>query len=521
MWEDADEDYKAAVHSDDRAISIFISIGVGADTTAADDLSGVDGSFLPMSNTDQVVDAVYYLTEELATFEAYGIKTSASAGMIAPPLESVAYPPEVGVWSDCISDADGSIDVTVDLTLSAEHTSALQIYTVGPNVLAATATFTAADGTAVTADCTCMDGYFNVPISMTYSSISIHVTRLDDAYRHLRIAEVEFGASIAYSNKDISGEVAVIHECDPFEKSMPVDELDMDIVNVSGELDVDNPVTKLGTLALGTSLLLSFTVTDADGKRRTVPRGRYWIGERKASDTRISISAFDARYRLSSIYSAWSIPADTSLGQTLEEFMTDNMIPHLVDESLYTVMPDTDHEFDEDSSLLDDLLTIQQAYAIYFVPDHQGSIQVTQTWPADTYGQVPVGTIFGWPSPKQSKSYNYIKVGYKVVEGTTKKTYYVTTDLRTDTTEAKSTLEIGSNGLITTEARATAVMNRLISRLYSEQVEADIRGDPAMDLGDVVEIPGKWTQEAPRSYKVTYIEETYDGTYRATVRGTR
>lgn len=69
---DAPSGYSDAVVSDNRTIDIFLSVGLGMDTTAADDLESVGGTFLPMSNTDQVIDAVYYLTSEMATFEGDG-----------------------------------------------------------------------------------------------------------------------------------------------------------------------------------------------------------------------------------------------------------------------------------------------------------------------------------------------------------------------------------------------------------------------------------------------------------------
>ena len=518
---DAPTGYSDAVVSDNRTIDIFLSVGLGMDTTAADDLESVGGSFLPMSNTDQVIDAVYYLTSEMATFEGDGIKTSSSAGMLAPPITAVAYPPEVGIWSEDISDASGAISFSFSLTLSQAHTSAIQIYTEGPAVLEASATFTLEDGSTVTKACTCMGTYFNVPDSLTYTSISITVTKLDAPYRHVRVVEVEFGASRAFSNSEIGGEVSIIREIDPTEQTMPMDELDVSVLNVTGELDPDNPSSRLEELHIGQSFVLSFTVTSDAGKKYTIPCGRYWIGERDASDTRLELTAFDARYRLSTIYAAWSISTSKSLGQTLEELLSDYMVPHIVDEDLYEMMPDTSYTFDDSTPISDDLLQVMQAYAIYCIPDRQGSIKVTATWPGDTYGSVPVGTIYSWPSPKQQQAYNYISIGYTVTSGDVSTIYYVETDLRTDQTEGKNILQIGNNPLITTSTRATALMTRIISRLYTEEVEAEWRGDPAMDLGDTVSIPGRWTQSEPRSYGITYMEEVYDGGFRVTMRGTR
>lgn len=517
--QDMSAGYSDAVASSERTVDVFLSIGTGIDNTAADDLTAVQGSFLPMSNTGQITDAVYYMTRELATFEGYGIKTSVDAGNLVPPLQAVHYPPEAGIWSEGISDKDGNMSFSFSLQLTKAHTSAFRVYTDGPNILSATATFT--DGeTSVTKTFTQYSGYMEVSEQQTYSSITIDVTKIDAPYRHVRIVECEFGASITLSKTEIGGEITVIRELDPTEKTAPMSELDLSIINVSGAFDPDNPGTRLGELQIGYPLSLSFTV-NSDGKRFTVPCGRYFIGERNSSDTRLDLTAFDARFSLSELYVEWTMPAEQSIGKTLDDLLTTYSIPHLVDVSLYSMMPDRPYIFDDQSTIADDLLTIQQAYAIYFIPDRMGSISVTPTWPADSYGAVPTATIYSWPSPKQTSRYNFIQVGYKIAEGQSTKTYYVTKDLRTDQTEGKVTLQISGNPLITTESRATALMDRLASRLYSEETETEWRGDPAMDLGDSVQIPGRWTQESPRTYNAVYIEETYDGTYRATMRGTR
>lgn len=517
---DAPTGYADAVVAQDRTIDVYLSIGTGVDNTAADDLATVAGAFLPMSNTAQVTDAVYYLTQELATFEGYGIKTSKSAGMIAPPLEAVHYPPESGIWSEGISDAQGAISFTFTLTLSQAHTSALRIYTGGPAVLQASAAYTNGD-TTTTKAFRCTSGYIEIADVMTYTAIAVTIAKLDAPYRHVRIVEVEFGASVTLSNTEVGGEITVIRELDPTEQSAPMHEVDLSVLNVSGDFDPDNPDTRLGELRIGNLLGLSFTVNTSAGKRYTIPCGRYRIGERSSSDTRLDITAFDARWVLSTLYVAWTMPAGQSIGKTLDDLLTSYSVPHIVDTALYELMPDGEYAFGDDTTIADDLLRIQQAYAIYFLPDRQGSISITQTWPADAYGTIPAATIYSWPSAEQTDEYNFVQIGYVVQENGVSKTYYVEQDLRTDPTEGKTVLQITGNPLITTQARAAALKDRLVARLYAEEVETEWRGDPAMDLGDAVQIPGRWTQDEPRTYRTTYIEETYDGTYRAKAKGTR
>ena len=297
---------------------------------------------------------------------------------------------------------------------------------------------------------------------------------------------------------------------------MPVDELDISVLNVSGAFDTDNPSTRLGELAIGYPVWLSFTVNKADGTRFTVQHGRYWIGQLDSSDTRLDITAFDARHTLADMSIAWSIPAEQSVGKAIDDLLTDIGIPHTVEADIFQLMPDASVAFGSDTTLAEDLIKVTQAYGINLIPDRQGSVIVTRTWPAGTYGTVPYDTVYSWPSPKQSTRYNVVSVSYGPG-----KTDVVETDLRTDPSESRVALMISDNPMITTEARATATMNRLVGRISAETSEAEWRGDPAMDLGDTVQIPGRWTQDSPRSYKATYIEETYDGTYRAVVRGTR
>lgn len=513
--------YSDAILADGRTVDIYVAIGTNIDNTAADDVSAVScPSYLPMSNMAQITDAVYAMTPGLATYEGYGIRTADSAGMICPPLASKVYPPEAGLWSADISEADGSIFWPFTIVLSKEHTSAFQIYTDGPSVLEASVEFMRADGTTERRQCECFDSYFNVTESMTYTSITVTVTKLDAPYRHVRVVEVEFGASVTLSKKDLGGEVVVIEETDPLELSAPLHELDLSILNVDGTFDPDHPRSRLSELRIGYPLKLSYSVASRDGTKFTVPCGQYFIAERDSSDTRLDITAFDPRHLLTNVFAPWSLSASVSMGDTLNTLLEDYAIPHVIETDLYSVMPDADFTFGTDTSLADDLLSIQQAYGIYCVPDRTGSLRVTSQWPAGTYPALDSKDIYKWPSVSKSSSYNFVSIGWQTTVDGIDTTLYVETDLRTDATEGKNALQISNNPLIVSESRARTVMTRILSRLYSDTAEVDWRGDPAMDVGDTVEVPGRWTQESPRTYKIIRKEETYDGTFRAVLRVT-
>ena len=513
-----DAPYSDAIKAHDRKVTMYASIGVGVDLTAADDLSGIEGDFLPMSNTAQVIDAIYKPTPGMAVFEGDGIETSADNGLTAPPIVPTANPPEVGIWSAGISDEYGNIEVGIDLTLAAEHTSAFRVYTHGPNVTSADLVFTLSDGTEQTVECECYGGYFSIPKVLTYTGIKILVHSIDRPYHHLRRVEVEFGSAITFSSAIIAGEVVHIRELDPLETAIPLDELDLTLVNVDGAFDVDNPATRLGELSIGYPLTLSYSVDVPDGMM-TVPCGRYYVGTLEARDTRLSVAAFDARWILSQEFSSWSISTTESLGDMYDRILTEHSVPHIVDTDLFSVFPSSSYTFADDMSVLDGLLWVQQAYGVYMVPDRDETVHVTRTFPSGDAGAVDPDSVYQWPLPKQSSKYNYIQVGYAATPDS--ESQYVVRDMRKDSGESKSSIQIIGNPLITTSAIATALVDRIAARIPSMEVETDWIGDPAIDVGDTLAIPGRWTQANPATYQVTYIESTFDGSYSEVMRAVR
>lgn len=505
--------YEDAVRSMDRTEDIYLSLGMGIDHTAADDVTAISGSFLPLSNTDQATDAVYQLTPGLATWERDGIRTALSAGNIAPPLQSTDYPPEAGLWSDAISDGDGNITFDIAITLSKSHSSAFRIFTEEMNVVAGTVTFHNGDSSE-THDLECHDGYAQVAEIVTYDSIDIHITKIDQFYAHVRIPELEFGAAITLSKSQLTeGGVTWISEIDPLELTMPLGEVDLSIINVEGDYDVDNPGGAYAELAIGYPIELSFTIRSG-GQRFTIPCGQFIISEKQAEDNALRLTCCDPRWMLSSVYSSWSLPGNQSIGTTLDDLLDEYNVAHIVDEDLFDLTPET-ADFTDQTSILDDLLSIQQRYAIYFLPNRDGMVHVTKTWPSDDYGDAELRDLYTWPEPQNMTTYNFVSIKYGGENSTT----YYQVDLRTDPSESKQTLQI-SNPLILTTEEAQTLANRIIGRMFSVKTETDWRGDPALDLCDTIGIPGKWTQTTPDTYKVIKTETTYDGAIRMLVTAT-
>ena len=498
----------------ERHITVQISIGTGIDSTAADDVTSITGDFLPMSNPEQLTDSNYILTDGLATFEADGIPSAVSAGMTVPPIQAEDYPPEAGVWSADISDADGLMDWTMTIALSQAHTSALSVYTAdGVNVLQARIRYYSGDSMVREATIAPTDDVVQDTETTTYDRIEVTILKVDQPYRHVRIVEVEFGASITMSNSVIGDTVSLIRELDPLCMSAPISEVDFSLINVYGEYDADNPDTLIGQLAKWYPLEVSFT-TVTDSGQVTVPMGRYYITDRTGTDTDLRITAQDARAILQSTVRPLTLSTTQSIGALYEALLTELGIPYVIDDDVYQVMPTADATMDaQEWDLLTQCVYIRQYYGVALTPGRDGFLHI-EVDPASEQGTALTSeTLTSWPTPVASQTYNCISVKYGQSS-----TYDV--DLRTSPTEARSVLNV-TNPLVTTQADAQRIAQEMQARLYQQEYTADAIGDAALDPGDLVPIDGRWTQDAPETYRLTSIGMTFDGALMMTVRGIR
>ena len=502
-----DADYRAAIEADGRAVSIFMSLGVNIDNTAADDITAVTADTLPMSNPAQLTDANYELTKELATYENYGIPTAASARMIVPPLTAEAYPPETGVWSSELSDEDGDMAFQAVISLSSKHTSALTIYTEGPNILVGTVTFTY-NGISETVALVPHTGFAVAPGSHDYDTVTISITKISEGIRHLRITEIEFGDSITLGMDKLGGEIVFVDEIDPLWVGMPLCELDLELINVLGDYDVDKPGTLFSQLAIGNPINLSYTV-ESGNVRRTIPVARLFIGQRNTSGDRLLVTAYDIRWNLSRSYLSWQLRTNQDIGTTLAALFAAHELGYTIDGAVASIYPASDHTFGTDTIVLDDLQKVAQAYGLIIRPTRLGSIQVSVAWNDDEYGDIPVMNMYTWPGSNQANRYNVIDIRYGA-----NGTYDRYVEDFSQPGEVKNILPI-NNELIVNESMASTVCGRIRAQMYTNVQDVEWRGDPAMDLSDEVGVYTRWTQNGTaETYRAIKRELRFDGALR-------
>ena len=492
--------YEDVAQAIDRAESIYMSMGSDIDNTAADDLDGFTGSSLPLSNPAQLADAIYIIDGNLATYEGDGIPTATGAAVRVPPTAPAATI-RTGWWSSAISDADGLITAVLTMSLTASHTSALTIYTDGPNILAGTATFhNGNDDTEVQLEC--HQGYAVASGSNTYDSITLSITQLDQPYRHLRIVEFEFGDSITISAESLGHEVTYIDEIDPLGQGMPMRELDFDLINVNGEYDEDNPASRFERLAIGNPINLSFTLYGGGGQY-TVPMGRFVLAEKRPNGNCLTVVAYDTRWHLTRSYDAWAISSAEDLGTALDRLLTSVEMAHEIDPDVFSIYPVANYAFGTDTDVLADIQAVCQAYGLVCVPDRYGTILILTDHPSDDYGLMPPTMQFSWPESSQLTRYNYIDVYYG--------NSHYTRDLRSDPNTARAVVTV-SNPLIVTEAQAIAVCNRIAAHIWARAVTVKWVSDPALDLYDDVDVYSRWTlNDEAATFRPVKREVTFNG----------
>ncbi len=508
------DDYKEAMQAQTRQVDVYLAVGVNVDQTAADDITEVTCDALPMSNLGQLADAIYEIEPGLATFESYGIPSDPERGMIAPPLESVAYPPEISIWSDAISDVDGVMDWSFTVTLSQAHTSALTVFTREVAITEADITFYNGEDVAASGPMEAVTDGVQYVEAVTFDRFTVHITRLEAPFRHARIVELEFGASRTFSKANLTGTVSIIQETDPTMQTIPLYELDFTVLNVMGEWDVDNPVGKFDDIRVGHPIVAGFTCTDG-AKKYTVPMGRFIIAEKKGSDTELSVVCYDPRKVLQDIHMEWSISAEQNLGASLTDLFTEVRIPHIIESEVFEITPDNDATFSAEQSLLDAMRHIQQYYNVWLVPERDGSVHARVGPPTGQYGTMSSDMMYSYPLAYSFTKYNFIQVSY----GPQDALQYHNLDLRESSSEVKTQITV-TNPLILTQDKAATVATRIASALYSQMVEVEWRADLLNDIGDVMGLAGRWTPTSPTDYRCVYNDIEYNGGLTARTRGT-
>lgn len=175
--------------------TLLVSASVSAISTDVPlwtDMAITAESGLPMSSPYQVQIWDTSQPGPLAVFDGDGIKTT---GMDVPPLEAQDTPlPRIGMWSEDISDSEGSCDFVIHGSGSEVYTSSIVVYS-SEDVQIREAEIIYRNGnTSETQIATSSNDRIQFP-SGTYTSFDIRVLRISKPYSHVRILNVAPGGA--------------------------------------------------------------------------------------------------------------------------------------------------------------------------------------------------------------------------------------------------------------------------------------------------------------------------------------
>ena len=487
----------------------FVTIGTGIDSTAADDISAVTGQNALLSNTSQLFDAYYDIDSIYANYEADGIPTALSNNLVAPPVTPVGIPWYTGVWSDPISASDGTIAWTLTIALSQAHTSAFTLTFVGPQIVTGTVTFKNGNTAVATENLTGPALTFMFNTTRTFDTVIISVTKLNEPYKHARLAEIEFGASETFSSSELVDTIDLIQQADFLQECIPISEMDFSLINIDGKYDLDNLVDghnkALEKVAVGTPVTLSFTFYDG-GVQTTKTMGKYYIVRHDAQEDRLHITAQDPRAILQNRVSAISLATGTTIAVSISTALTAQGVPHVIDPSAQDLHPTEDYVFKRNENLIQQLLYIQQRYQIYVQPDRYGMLHISYGDPTGTGNDITQDTLITYPKPSLATTYNFITIDY----GPAGNRQQYDLDMRVHPDDVVKSYAL-DNPLIMTQTQAQGLAQRIQSYMFSQQYLAEVIGDPDLELYADIKIDGRWSANDPLEYKVQSIEYTYDG----------
>ena len=344
----------------------------------------------------------------------------------------------------------------------------------------------------------------------TYDKIEITILQISEPYKHARISEIEFGASVTVEPEDLGEEVVLIQERDPWGISAPISELDFSLLNVDGRYDFDNPASRLDELALGTPIWYSITV-GVGSKKTTVPLGRYYIIEHNTVDDIIELTAMDARIILGEMTAPIALVSGEPIAQSIADALQTMRIPYMVESEAMAVLADASYSPADPMDVLTQLIYIAQRYDIMVSPRRDGVMYIHLPRPKGTAPVLDAETLLKYPTPSFARTYNFISIQYG------SEIYHRDVGQR-GSEEAVMAITI-SNPLITTEAQAIALADKIEASVYSQEYLATAIGDPRIDVDDIVPIEGRWSAGSPTNYDVASLELTYDGGMTMRIRG--
>lgn len=512
----------AVLNSPSRELTLYCAAGVGIDQTSADDLSLDLSDIASFANTAQVTNAVYNV-DNIAVFEGDGFSVASDSVVYCASMVSTDSHPQTGIYLDGISDANGNISDTLTLTFANSHTSALTLYFDGNNVPSAFTITYYKEGTAVkshSATANTSATYIvgdDDPLIVTYNEIIITFAKVAKPYTHVRIAEIEFGASYTVGSEYVANGTSILYSYDPLGLTSSPHELDLSYINIGGTFDEDSPTGAYSAFSRENPIIAAITAKatiNGTPMQVSVPLGRFYIIDRYVTGSTFNVTAQDARSLMQNVSPSVTFPTSEGVIATLQSTASAYGISIVLGVGATDTAPATAVSFTGDY----DLLTIAQYAVQYLVSTGQdvtldvgrnGSVTV-RSIVSDTYGGISAAVEYEYPYVDTYDSYNVVSVRYG-------DNAYITT---ANTSGMPDERILVDNPFIRSSTLAQTLADRIKSRMMTSCRTVTMVGDPRMEVSDIVQMQSRYTPiGSAEEMVVTEIEMEYSGGLRCTVKG--
>lgn len=338
-----------------------------------------------------------------------------------------------------------------------------------------------------------------------YDKITIEISKWNKPIRRARIEEIVVGIKQTFTKSDMRG---TSHEItvDPLSASLPKAEIVVELSNLNGKYNPDNPTGAAKYLMERQNITARYGYK-LDSGTEWIPAGTFYMSEWDFPQNGISFSftARDALEYMSDIYSGASTGNLYDIAQAAFEqadlpAMDDGSARWVIDSSLSNIQTPTDVDL-ANSSIMVVLQYCANAACCVFYQDRSGVLHIEPLSTPKTDYEINRFNSYSNSEMSLSKQLKAVDINngqYVLTVGTVGETQPV------------------NNPLISNDQApivANWVANYLINR---KKLTGNFRADPRLDALDLVT---NVNQFATTSVLVTSITYTYNGAFRGSYEG--
>lgn len=496
------QDFKNNIFATSRSLQGRVTFDISPTDLETDTLTVTtsDEFYVSLAST-QISNNIRQQTQKLVTWETNRLLLD---GTFSFPSDSSAEWGEVGFVSEGISDANGyfgtivtnvnppaillnPVPETVTMTYGASHTSAGVTVTFDPlmNEYAVDFTVTAYDASNIVVFTQTITGNTDVQRKVigtvaNFKKIVISITRWSKGYRHARIAEVDAGIVLVYTNEELI-RFNLAEEMDPIASNLVIPEFEFTVDNSSSEFDPLNPSGIYASLQLRQRIFGEIGLNLSD-RVEWVPLGLFYLSEWR-SDQGGMTATFRGRSKLdlleSNYFEQLTPQTGYSLGtMAIQVLSAAGIGNYSIDPALLSISTNGLIKKSTCREVLQ-LIAIAAQATIRITRDDVLRIETTRA--NSVAGTVTFDEYLEEPQIDQGKQVHSGTVSYFTTLDTATGSVTVT-DSNVSNGEV---ITLDSNTLINTNAHATAVATWLKARRNEYRLlKVNWRGNPAVELYD-------------------------------------